>query len=128
MNAKIIVACAALIGVGLANVDVKPTPPTRTIVVHEKPSTRVIERVKTKLKVIRERGAQPSGYVSRDECDAIKKGTTFRDVLFRYGWPRGSSMDDSYAGFLMYPLADNHDKLCSIDFFNNRVDNVSVDL
>jgi hypothetical protein len=103
----------------------KPTPPTKIKTIRlPAPPARVIMKTKTVRVDVRE---QPTGYVSRDQCYSIRKGMKLRDLLWQYGWPNGMTADDSYAGYMMYPLVSNHDKICMVDLFDGRVDNVSVD-
>jgi len=119
--APALVACVALLSAGIANIDVKPT---KTVVVHDKP--RIVEKVRTKVVRVPEKVRQPDGYMSADDCAGLAKRTDFRDVIFRFGWPAGKNAEDSYAGFLIYPLSDDHTNSCWVDFWEGGVESTEV--
>jgi hypothetical protein len=75
---------------------------------------------------VSEKVRQPDGYVSRDNCLTIASGTPFRDVIFRYGWPAADNAEDSYAGYLIYPLTEDHNVNCIVDFYRGKVEKAEL--
>ena len=117
------IACVALLSVGIANIDVHPT---KTIVVHDTPPVKVVEKVRTKIVKVAEKVRTPDGYMSLDNCSGLAKRTDFRDVIFRYGWPAGENGEDSYAGFLVYPITEDHAQECVVDFWDGGVESTEL--
>lgn len=117
----LILLCAIALGVGVAQVDVYPTEV-------QPPEVKVVERTKTIVKEVRVPVKQPDGYMGEDQCGKIAKGTELRDLLFQYGWPSNDNGDDSFAGFLRYPLREDHERFCTVDMWGGEVDGTSMDL
>jgi hypothetical protein len=120
----LLIAAVALLAVGIANIDIKPTR-TKYVKV---PVTKVI-RQPQKVKVVRvvERVDIPSGYMTSEQCDKLGRDTGYRDVVNLYGWPAGDNGSDSYAGQLYYPLSDHRTRICTVDFWRNRVDSTKIE-
>lgn len=117
-----LVMMAALVAVGMTRVESPqmvsvPSPPEKQLVpvVHEKTVIKYVNVAK-----------QPSGLMTRDQCLSIEEGTSFRDILFIYGWPAKDDGDSS-AGYLTYPLVENHDNRCVVDFYNSKVNETRLD-
>jgi len=119
-----IVASFALVSAGIASMDVQPTREVKVPVKVQ--DTKTI--YKTRNVVVHDQVKKPSGYIARDKCYTIAHGTDFSDLIFRYGWPADDDANDSYAGLLLYPLAEDHGKYCEISFLSGEVDSVSVEL
>jgi len=115
------IACAALVGAGVANIDIKPQP-TKVI---EKPITQVKVKTVTRTKVVHDLAAVPAGAVSRAQCNAIQKGTQFRTIVAMHGWPQELNPMD-FSDHLYYPLRHVKDQYCDVMFDNNQVDDVEV--
>jgi hypothetical protein len=118
----LLLAAVALLAVGIANIDVKPTE-TKTVKVP-------VERVVTKTVVKRVEVARAfDGYISRKECQTLVPGTKFRALVNRFGWPSDSDdyYPDMYDGsYMNYTLREDHDSFCSIDIDYDEVSGVEV--
>lgn len=120
----LLIVCVTLLAVGLANIDgplirVYPErvlPPKTKVIEHERVVTRTIP------------GKRPDGFITEDECHQIANGADFPDVVYRYGWPAGEDGDDSYAGYLTYPLREGGNRVCNVSFFDGEVEDVRLDL
>jgi len=121
----LVLAAVALLAVGLANVDIKPV---RTKIITRTAPTKTVVREKVKVVRVPEQVRQPDGYMSLDNCSKLAKRTDFRDVIFRYGWPAGDDGSDSYAGYLMYPLSEDHSKICIVDFWDGGVERTDMEV
>lgn len=103
-----IVAGVALLAVGVANIDVKPTE-TKTVYVRTPP--KVITKVKTQTRIVREKVRPADGYITRADCKGLAKHTSMNDFIARYGWPAHPASD---LGRLYYPLVEDHHQLCAV--------------
>jgi len=82
--------------------------------------TRVVTKTKVVTKIVREPARPPSGFVTVDDCKAIKVGMRFQDMIYTYGWPAFDEGDTS-TGFFDYPIVGDHDRTCSVDLVDHLV-------
>jgi hypothetical protein len=122
--APLIAVCCAFIAVGVAQIDIRHNP-VRYVPV---PTDKVVvkERVVTKKVVVPAK--KPDGYMTEQDCRTLDEGMSFSDLVFRFGWPAGKDGHDSYAGYMIYPLREDHDRNCLVDVWRGEVDGKSVDL
>lgn len=118
-SSALILSCAALVGVGFANIDIVD-PPAQV-----KPLPRVVVETKVKTKTVYKDRELPSGTMLRAQCHQIPKGTRFGDVIATYGWPREDDPQD-YEENLYYPLKHVKDQYCDVMFSDNKVDDTAV--
>lgn len=71
---------------------------------------------------------RPDGYMTATQCRELPLGEDLRDVLWRYGWPAGEDGTDSYAGLLDFPLREDHDRKCEIDFWRGEVEGKELEV
>jgi hypothetical protein len=120
----LILSAAALIGVGVANIDIKlPSKTvTKTVLV---PVPKEVVRVK-KVRLPARAG---DGYVTAQQCHALNRGERFRDIVAHYGWPAGEQATQSDYEYLAYRISNNADenRECQIDFFEGGVDRVDIE-
>jgi len=120
-----ILLCVAVVSVAIARVDGPIVRIYPEKVIPAEP--RVIERERVVEKVVNvPDGKQPDGYMTEDQCVQLPKGTEFRDLIWQYGWPAGADGHESYAGYLSYPLREDHDHYCQIDIWDSEVDGKTV--
>jgi len=127
-SSALVLSCAAMLGVGLANIDIRPHPVktvTRTITIRETHTRTKIKQVVAVREVVK----AGVGYMTAKQCHALKRGERFRDVVAQYGWPVGEQASGSDYSILSYRIGNTAegDKECQIDFFEGGVDRVAIE-
>jgi hypothetical protein len=118
-----VLLCVGVLAFSIMRVDepIIKTYPAREVTVREVEYRERVVEVPVPVR-------KPDGYMSEDQCMQLAKGTDFRDLIWQYGWPAGEDADDSYAGFLTYPLREDHSRYCTIDIWDSEIDRKTVDL
>jgi hypothetical protein len=120
----IVIAAVALLAVGIANIDIKPTE-TKTVKV---PVTHTV--TKTKVKTIYKDAPVPTGIMTRADCKALAKSHSpaqFREIVARWGWPKGQNGEDSGSDTLYYKFNDGSGDECELGFWQGEIDNVQIE-
>ena len=110
--------------VGAAHDDI---PTDRPLLVADDPLLALQHLAREVYQRVVERVDIPSGYMTSEQCDKLGRDTGFRDVVNLYGWPAGDNGSDSYAGQLYFPVSDDRSKVCTVDFWRNRVDSTKLE-
>jgi hypothetical protein len=121
-RSQLFIICIAMMAVAVANIDRNPVRVEKVPV--ESTEVIVLKQIVTKEVPAK----KPDGYITEENCHQLANGTDFSDVVFRFGWPAGEDGDDSYAGYLTYPLREDHDRICAVNFWDGEVDGVRLDL
>jgi hypothetical protein len=111
-------ASIALLAVGAFRSETVEAPKERIRIVKVAQPARVI--TKTKIVKVTVPQRPPSGFVTVDDCKAIKVGMRFQDMIYTYGWPAFDEGDTS-TGFFDYPIVGDHDRTCSVDLIDHLV-------
>jgi len=114
----------ALIACGLANMDVTETHTRVRTIKLPTPPPRVI----TKTKTVRVSNPIPEGFMTKAECNRLVIDADLHTIIARYGWPHGSSGDDSDSTNMYYPVDDpRSDDRCEITFYQGKLERVDFD-
>jgi hypothetical protein len=117
--AALAAASVAMLSVGASRSETIVQPERIVKVVQP---ARVVTKTRTVTKTVRVRepARPPSGFVTSDDCRAIKVGMRFQDMIYIYGWPAFDE-GDTYSGFFDYPIVGDHDRTCSVDLVGHKV-------
>lgn len=116
--AALAAASIAMLSVGASRSETVQAPRERIRIVKVAQPARIV--TKTKIVKVEVPQRPPSGFVTSDDCRAIKVGMRFQDMIYRYGWPAFDEGDTS-TGFFDYPIVGDHDRTCSVDLVDHLV-------
>lgn len=116
-------ASIAMLSVGASRSETIQAPEQPVRIVKVTQPARII--TKTKIVKVTVPQRPPSGFVTSDDCRAIKVGMRFQDMIYTYGWPAFDE-GDTYSGFFDYPIVGNHDRTCSVDILHHQVQSATL--
>jgi len=64
---------------------------------------------------------QPDGFLTQKDCATIPVGMQVADLVWKYGWPSGDHAFNNFGEQFYYPIHDQRDDKCLVEFDDNKV-------